>query len=380
MRASILSAFSALSACAALLVASPCPASARIPAVDRTGFWRVLGQAPNGRVLPYDLGRIEEEAALLPEGKHAALYALGADSRDFHPERDPVVLVHGLLGQPAELQPVVDHLYRRLTELGLESRYQFYFLAYADYHVRTRENGRAFAAELHGLSMRLGRRSRLTIIAHSLGGIVTRCALNMMSLRSLAAEYAWIRALAIDTPWHGYPGPSDRGVGKALMEAARPFIPDGFEDMRAESSMFIGDGQGHDRSAHSGLLRIELPEHVEIKLVFAQDGAEVMDYSEGLLRQLAPLLAAHYRDEKPVVGEPRLMNFYYALLSSQQYFGLQDELRSIADRRRLTADTVRQALERRYPRFPGNHQTVLYEHPGQYSLLDYLIEELSRSA
>lgn len=332
--------------------------------------------APPIRVLPYDL-RWTNEDALLPNHARAILYALGNTPEDLDPLRSPVVLVHGMQGDPRDLQPVVDHLSRSLRQRDRETSYQLYILAYADYQACASENGQAFAEELQRLATSLAWRHRLTIVAHSLGGIVARDALNILAAHSLPEEFSSVLLVAIDSPWHGYRGPADRGLGKLLMRVARPFLAPGLEELRAESALFLGD----DREGHSprGLLRTLLPSQIEIKLVFAQEGAEVMDYTEGVLQQLVPLLLRHYRDDQAVSAEPRVMNFYHALVSAQPYFALQDELRRLADAGLLNVTAVRHALLRHYPRFPGNHMTVLDEHVGQYSLLDYLAAELDEA-
>jgi hypothetical protein len=75
---------------------------------------------PNGRVLPFALDGLCEPS-LFRQGL-GAIYALGANQDDYHPERDPLLFVHGLEGSPADLQAVVDRF--------RGSRYQLYALAY----------------------------------------------------------------------------------------------------------------------------------------------------------------------------------------------------------------------------------------------------------
>ena len=189
-----------------------------------------------------------------------------------------------------------------------------------------------------------------------------------------------VRAICVDSPWHGYGGPADRGAGGFFLAFARPLMPDGLEDMRARSAMFQGDPKSKDAVARAGLLGTILPANASVELVFAEQGEQVMDYTEGLLRDLAPKLVDHFALDRPVQGDPRLVNVWKAVVDSTAYFPFQDELRALADARKLDVAGVQGALARRFPRFPGDHMGVLREHPGQRSFLDHLADELGLGA
>jgi pimeloyl-ACP methyl ester carboxylesterase len=314
--------------------------------------------APNGHVLGYDLSRIAETQLFryghLHHG-HFALYALDGDG-EFHAEKEPVILVHGLAGGPRDFQAVVDRLRG-------SADYQLYIAAYPDLRTRTSINSRYFAAELRRLVRKLGARRNLTIVAHSMGGIVTRQALNDLLIGHHLAPFGRIRVFAVDTPWHGYPGPED-GI---MMDFARPFLPAGMQDMRAMSPMF------------EHLYAPELPDRVELHLVFADRRSEVLDYTDKPLTELAGKLVDFYRYDTRVTGPAMLTNFWKALISADVYLGFGEELRTLAESGSLDADLIDGALRRWYPKFSGDHVSVLYEHD-EGGFLDYLEERLTPAA
>lgn len=69
-------------------------------------------------------------------------------------------------------------------------------------------------------------------------------------------------------------------------------------------------------------------------------------------------------------------NFWSALLASTDYGPFQSELRSAHESGTLTIERVHQALRRHFPRLPGDHMSVLVEHPGRASFLDWLEEQI----
>lgn len=327
-------------------------------------------QAPSRRVLPLDLSRLDEQTLLRPGSKKAALYALGSGPQDYRKDRLPVILVHGIKGSPRDLQAVADRLQRADRQLHI--------LAYDSWTRRTSVTGDDFAEELRALQKFIGQRREVVIVAHSMGGLVSRRALVNLQLSGLRwlEGFKRVRLLTIDSPWHGYGGPSDRGFEGLLMNVARPFMPDALEDMRAGSAMFQGDPNGQDALARTGLLKGTLPENAEVEVVFAQQGTDIWDYTEPQLAALAPALVAYFTNETPVAGVPWLLNFWNGLIQANAYFAFQDELRALGDAGTLDTAAVSAALLKHYPRFPGDHMGVLLEHPGQRSALDWLADKL----
>jgi len=307
---------------------------------------------PNGWLL-HALSPDCEEEALLGPGRTARLYAVSSHGLGDLNSRPPVLLVHGLSGHPADLRAMGD----RLQHAG----YQVYALFFDDMGTRLRENGAGLAREVARLMAHPLRRGReLHIVAHSAGGLIARLALNLLAADGFLPRLGAVELYAIDTPWHGYRGPDDQSaLGRLRMGFARPFMPDGLEDLRARSALFAGDPHSTNPALFRGLLRYPLPSQVRIHLCFAQQGEQVHDYTEGLLAPLSEQIAAYYQSHTPLDGQPQLQNFWLALVSSASYFAFQDELRRIADHGSLRAAHVQQALLRHFPRLPGDHQSVL---------------------
>lgn len=351
------------------------PAEAPLAASAASPGWAHL-RAPHGRILPAGNLRAIDEDALLRPGKKAALYAIADGPGGYRPDREPLILVHGIQGHPADLQALADRF-------RADPRYQLYVLCYDDYNRRTSLNGADFAEELRSL-VRAGALPpdrAATIVAHSMGGIVARRALNDLAIgagRGIEC-FGPLRLVAIDTPWHGYGGPSDAGAGGFFMRFARPFLPDGLEDMRAESTLFRGDPSASDPAARAPLLEPILPANIAIDLVFAAEGGDIQDYTEGPLAELPQKIADYHRDElrHPIRGDARLMNFWRAIISSSRYVAFQSDLEEIDRRGRLDAAAVRAALARHFPRFPGDHSGVLGPQPAGGALLDWLPRALA---
>lgn len=315
--------------------------------------------APNGVVLGYDLSQIHETHLFRSDhhhhGHHFALYALDSEG-EFYTDKEPLLLIHGLEGGPKDFQAVVNRL-RGSAE------YQLYVAAYPDFEQRTSLNGKEFAAELRRLIGAIGAGRDITIVAHSMGGIVTRQALNDLVSEGGLETFGRIRVFAIDTPWHGYPGPED-GL---MMSFARPFLPAGLQDMRAVSPMF------------HHLYSVELPDSVSLHLVFADRRTEVMDYTDVPVSELVGKLADYYSYDTEIRGEPIVMNFWKALLSSDAYSGCQEEMRRNADAGMLDDAMVETVLRRWYPKFLGDHVSVLHEHD-EGGFIDYLEGRLAPPA
>ncbi len=326
--------------------------------------------APNGSALGTDLAKIDEKKDLLP-GDHAAIHAVDPAPVDFRPDREPLILVHGLDGSPADLQQVADRL--------RPGPFQQYVVCYDDMHRRTSQNGVDLAAEIRRLSQKLGPGRNMTIIAHSMGGIVTRVALNELALGPGGGieNLGRVRFIGVDNPWGGYPGPSDTGIGGVLMKIGSIFIPAGLDDMRALSFMYQGEKNAPDPAARQGLCDPVLPGNVGIELVFSKTGTTVDDYNKGDLRALQPKIMDFFTHGTLVSGDAQQVNEWKALRQANQFDAFEEHMSALAGAGKLDAAATQAGLEQYFPEFPGDHTGVLQEHPGQASLLDHLTAELT---
>jgi hypothetical protein len=288
-----------------------------------------------GRSLPLDVASIDEDP-LLASGRRAAIVAVRGPDGRVDPRREPLLVVHGIKADFGDVAPLI-------RSLGEQTRYQVHVVAYADTRRRTSLNGDDLAA----LLLERFRGQPLTFVAHSMGGIVVRRALDRLAIEGRLGDFPVVRVLAVDTPWHGYGGPADG----FQMSIVRPFMPDGYEDMRARSPMFSGDAGADDPLDRVGLYGVDLPSNVHIHLIAAQSGTTALDYTE--LPAVAEQLALRLDLEPFTVDDPQVRNLTRAIAQSEVG-------RSIVRQEvPLTARCVRQALERLIPRLPGDHSSVL---------------------
>ena len=161
-----------------------------------------------------------------------------------------------------------------------------------------------------------------------------------------------------------------------MTQLVTKLMPAGLGDMVSGSPMLTGDAKAADPAAQKGLLDVELDDAISMHLVFASEGDDVNDYTEGPVAGLPALLVPFYTNDTPLRGDPRLVNFWKALLSADEYFGFQDAMRGLASAGKLDARSALATLQRFFPRFPGDHMGVLAEQPGKPSLLDYLTKTL----
>jgi len=297
---------------------------------------------PGYQIVSFNLTDLRDQPMLRP-GKLGALRPLG-DPTSYRPDAEPVILVHGINGQPSDLQALV----QRLRE---DSRFQLYIYAFDDMGERTSQNGRQLADELKAW---FPNHPKVTILAHSMGGIVT---LNALCVLSNEGSPLPLRVLTIDTPWHGFSGPPDTGMGKVAMWFAKPWLPDGLEDMRSESRMFVGGPKG-DALDQQGIYGIPLSETTELRMVFAADGEAIQYYGEGDLTSLPQQIAALYQDNTPVSGSPELVNYWRALQRSSNFAVFEADAKALAT---PTTAEIEALLRKHYPVFPGDHTGVLSE-------------------
>jgi pimeloyl-ACP methyl ester carboxylesterase len=349
--------------------AAPAPPSARLPAGPQPALPRPLSAAslpwsadqqrpPRDLVLPWDLRSTaarEDRLLRLTEGR-GALFAVG----EWRPGAKPLVLVHGINADFADLQPIVDR-FRNDPER------QILVYAYDDQGRYTDDNGVDLARELSRFRSRYPWSGQLDIVAHSMGGILTRRALNeLTSGKDPGAIDAFdrVRVVVVDTPWHGFPGPGLR----------MPFLK-GAMDMQARSEMFRGDSRGNSAAARAGLYGVALPGHVEVDLVSADNQAagqkpdKILDWSD--IAGLRGALLERLRSGRPP-KDLQAQHYLRAIMQDKDWPAAERELRRLDARGLLDDAAVTRVLERVAPRFAGGHSDVL----GRAELLRHIEQTL----
>jgi len=163
----------------------------------------------------------------------------------YDPARIPVVFVHGMDGSPRDFATIIDHLDR--------SRLQPWVYFYPT------GSSLSFSAwaldqELEELQSRLGV-SRFYLVAHSMGGLVSRGAIN---LRLADGRKAGVeRFITISTPWLGH-------AGAKLGVAMSPVVVPSWEDM-APGSVYL-----------QGLFAVSWPSEIERSLLFGHRGRSLV--------------------------------------------------------------------------------------------------------
>lgn len=111
----------------------------------------------------------------------------------YDPSRTPVLFVHGALGHPANFKVLIDRLDRR--------RFQPW-VAYYPSAVGLDVAGAALGRWLQALEVEYGF-ERLGLVAHSMGGLVSRAYL-VGDPDGLGAKLESLRFVTIATPWQGH--------------------------------------------------------------------------------------------------------------------------------------------------------------------------------
>jgi pimeloyl-ACP methyl ester carboxylesterase len=315
-----------------------------------------------------------ETDLLARHGNQALLASYGT----FRPDRSPVVLVHGMRGSGPELKALAE----RLEAAGR----QVLFALYDDVGTETHENARQLAAALRDLRARFGDEMPLDIVAHSMGGIVARGALNYLekpdwlgpsdAVSEPCAGFGPVRLRTVDTPWHGYRREEPSGVfgwvtglKNALKTAIQMMGARGFLDMRASSAMF-------EKLYEPRLTGVDIVNHA------ARGALDAVLSVPELPANVALELAKHIAGGPEPTALP-LRNLARALASDARYEALRTAVESAVTRGELgEGEMARSALTRLYeaamPRFDGTHASVLEDRPGDGDLVDVITAELRR--
>lgn len=310
------------------------------PALGLADPWpRRVALAPSQPVSASPLA--DEDQLLGPDGA-AQLWQVVVEPAAPTSTQAPLILVHGIKDDPASLHDLIDR-YAKDPQTAL------FVLAYDDFHRLTSKNARDFAAELRQLAQHYAL-ARLSIVAHSLGGIVTWAALSEFDSAPLA--FSQVRFAAIDSPWHGFDGPSDWYVGiwKAMMSKV---LPAGIVDVRTGSDLLNGSEE------HKGIYSKGLPNNVDFFPWFAAQGDEALDYSEKAMGQLPRLYADFWSTQRVPRMRADQWHLFRILHSAKNYEAFAAEAAARQRTEGPQPELALQLMTKYFPRLAGNHTTVL---------------------
>lgn len=307
------------------------------------------------------LHEARERALLDGAGRSVVLAAL----EDFDARKPPVVLVHGIAGSADDLRDLA----ARLRAAGRQVLIAFY----DDKGTRVPANGAALAAELAAVRARHYAEGRpLDIVGYSMGGIVTRCALNTLEdpqwLDAGAAGaavpragFGRVRVLTIDTPWEGGGGPDLPPVLRDIVQFFMGLFGGlGAFDMMSHSKMF-------EHLYEVPLHGVELQNHAAREDGDPDSIRSIPDLHHHELAVLARFVA---QGVLPRAG--RVSNIARGLAQDERFAALRE--RYLASDQ--TAEALVQAYEATMPRFRGDHVSVLSDGPGEADLIDHIVRAL----
>lgn len=326
---------------------------------------------------PDDLGESRERARLAAYGGGGVLAPYGPAHTDLR----PLVLVHGIHGHPGELRALAE---RALASGGVQP----YLFLYDDLGRYLDRSGDDLARALAQLACHAPRPD-VVIVAHSMGGIVARCALNsiveprwfpLFTHRRLrrgkvrvrgsaeamhagvrleaacAADFAAVDLLAVDTPWSGFCAP--RVDLRNLWRRERTWV-----DMVSNSTVL------------TRLHAVALPAHFRVHQLEAdQHAAGLADDKIRTLGDLADADLLRFQrailgDRRALGSDPRDRNLFAALADERSFPALAADLRASGP---LAAPEFRAELRRAVPRLAGSHTSVL-GNTALFALLDALL-------
>lgn len=193
------------------VMTGPANAGTGVPRVESPLIGALGGKAPGTRpttwvgpvLSPRDLEEATESRLLDEAGFEARILPY----RSFDARKRPVLLVHGIDGAGGHLRDLADGFVAKGR--------QVFFVLYDDRGTLTHESGHAVARALVRLrDEHYAKGASLDIVAHSMGGVVARAALNTLQdpswmgddsgvERAPRAGFGPIRLRTVDTPWDG---------------------------------------------------------------------------------------------------------------------------------------------------------------------------------
>lgn len=195
---------------------------------------------------------------------------------EYDPQKTPVLFVHGATGNPSEWTYLIERIDRR--------RFQPWLLFYPS-AAHLDIAGRWLARGLSALQVKYGF-TRLVVVAHSMGGLVARAAINHVVASVGPDRIVQVPAfVSIATPWNGH---TAAAMGVKNAPAAAP----SWEDLVPGSSFL------------SSLPQTALPPECEFALFFSYRGgsAIVGEANDGAVAVSSELAMPVQRQASRVVG------------------------------------------------------------------------------
>lgn len=301
------------------------------------------------------LGEENERRILRAAGRECVIAAYG----DFDPNRPPVVLVHGIDGSPEDLNDIAARLQRE----GKQVLIAFY----RDRGRATHESGQDLARELARVRQAHYRPgTRLDMVAHSMGGIVTRAALNELANPAWMGEandatanpragFGEVNVRTVDTPWDGFGNEPEIPVLGPIIRAVTKFFMTlfgwrGAFDMRGNSDMF--------QHLYEQRLDGVSIENTAARQPGEQDDIRALpDLDDEELDQIWRFLVAGTPPESH-----RARNMAGALRQDARFAELRRAARASGARDAAARRTaLRSTYDRVMPRITGSHTSVLHD-------------------
>ncbi len=191
----------------------------------------------------------------------------------FDPVKLPVVFVHGIGGQPCDMQALIDGLDR--------TRFQPWLFWYG--------SGKRLEASAQSLNMVLDQFrilhdfSSVVVVGQSVGGLVARQAVSMLQDRD--HRYSVAGLITLSTPWEGH-SKADWGVKVSLLvlPAWHDMVPDSAFQKRLLATpvpgvrhyLFFSYGPGDEHEGDDGSVSLAS----ELNLTMQRQAVEVLGFPE----------------------------------------------------------------------------------------------------
>jgi len=283
------------------------------------------------------------------------------------PRRDaaPVVLVHGIKGAPQDMKSLADAL--------VAAGAQPWFFLYYDVHRYIDRSGVVLAWALRQLAQEVG--NEVVIAAHSMGGIVARCAMNFLQqpdwfrdthtnefpgqgLPVSEGEFERIDLLSIDTPWHGFDGLPD-------IRSQHP-VEASWVDMVVLGHVFRDLFEvEHPGQFHTGI--VEARNNDSDDKPFVTRSFNELTFEE--LTWIIEYLAGRTDDSRSPM---RLSAYLEALGTADDFRAILPDLEREAASGDLAPAELLERLADVIPLLSGTHSTVL-DHPSLPGLVEALV-------